>query len=301
MKEKKLVSKWLQGELNHEELEAFKQLDAYSSYLKISETAKQFKAPDFDTSSSYSKLQEKLSDKKIQKGNSALRYSILKIAAVFAVGFGIYFLFFNDPYTTISTQIAENKTFTLPDNSEVTLNAMSTIKFKQKGWENNRNLQLDGEAFFKVAKGQTFAVETGQATVSVLGTAFNVKSRPDIFEVNCYEGKVKVEHLSNQLELSASNSYKFHNGQIIKETMVFSLPGWMENRSNFKSVHFILVLNEFERQYNVNIDPGAIDTQQLFTGSFVHNNLENALQSITLPLQLTYKKQNGKVILQKGE
>jgi transmembrane sensor len=301
MKEKKLVSKWLQGKLNHEELEAFKQLDAYSSYLKLSENAKHFKAPEFDSSKSYTQLKEKfVKTKKPEPKNPTLNH-IIRIAAVFAIGFGVYFLFFNDPYTTISTQIAENKTITLPDASVVTLNAMSVLKYKPKRWVSDRTVKLDGEAFFKVAKGETFTVKTSQGVISVLGTAFNVKSWGDIFEVNCYEGKVKVEHLNNSVELVASNTYKYHNGQVIKEDMLFVIPGWMENRSTFKSVNYSLVLSEFERQYNIVFELQNINTQQLFTGSFIHDSLDNALQSITLPLQLTYTKENGKVILQKSE
>lgn len=301
MKEKKLVSKWLQCELNHEELEAFKQLDAYDSYLKLSNNAKKFKAPEFDASKSYSKLKRKLTESKAQKSKiSSLNY-ILRIAAVFAIGFGVYFLFFNNPYTTITTQIAENKTITLPDASEVTLNAMSTLKFKPKNWDSERTLKLDGEAFFKVAKGETFTVETPEGAVRVLGTTFNVNSRADLFEVNCYEGKVRVEHLDNSVDLIASTTYKYHNGQIVNEEILFNVPGWMENRSSFKSVNYSLVLSEFERQYNIVFELQNINVQQLFTGSFVHNSLDNALQSITLPLQLTYTKQNGKVILQESE
>jgi len=48
MKEDYLIEKWLRDELTLEELEAFKKLDAYSSYVKISKTAEHFKAPEFD-------------------------------------------------------------------------------------------------------------------------------------------------------------------------------------------------------------------------------------------------------------
>jgi transmembrane sensor len=301
MKEKKLVSKWLQGELNHEELEAFKQLDAYSSYLKLSENAKRFKAPEFDSSQSYSSLKEKLNNSTRQKAKPSVLNFVLRIAAVFAIGFGLYFLMFNDPYTTISTQTAETKTITLPDASSVTLNAMTTLKYKQKNWDNNRTIKLDGEAFFKVATGKTFSVETAQGSVNVLGTAFNVLSRKGLFEVNCFEGKVRVEHIDNLIDLVASTTYKYHNGKVVNEEMLFKQPTWMENRSTFKSVNYSHVLSEFERQYNIVFELQNINTQQLFTGSFIHHNLENALQSITLPLQLTYTKENGKVILQKSE
>jgi transmembrane sensor len=300
MKEKKLVKKWLQGELDQEELEAFKQLDAYDSYVSLSENAKHFKAPAFDSDASFSYLKSKMQKKQTTAKKSYLKFAI-QIAAVFTISFAVYYTFFNETYTVFETQIAETKTITLPDDSQVTLNSKTVLKFNEKNWKTNRSLKLDGEAFFIVAKGKTFEVQTIQGIVSVLGTEFNVKSREDIFEVHCYEGKVTVNHLNNSLDLTAFNSYKYHDGKVINEEMLFNQPSWVDKKSTFKSVLFSHVLKEFQRQFNVTFDIQGINTNQLFTGSFTHNDLDNALQSITLPLQLTYNKQNGKVILQKSE
>jgi len=300
MKEKELVKKWLVNELNPEELEAFKQLDAYDSYVRLSENAKRFKAPAFDSDASFIDLKTKIQKKQTPTKKSYLKYAI-QIAAVFAIGFAVYLAFFNNPYTVFETQTAERKTFTLPDESQVTLNAKTQLKFKAKNWTSDRTLKLDGEAFFKVAKGQTFEVQTSQGMVRVLGTQFNVKSREDLFEVSCYEGNVQVNHLNNTLDLAALNSYKYHNGKIVNEEMLFNQPSWMENKSTFKSVTFKQVLDEFQRQYNITFSIKNINTNQLFTGSFIHNDIDNALQSITLPLQLTYQKQNGTVILATSE
>ena len=59
---------------------------------------------------------------------------------------------------------------------------------------------------------------------------------------------------------------------------------------------FEYVIREFERQYNVSINPQNIDVKQLFTGSFSHNNLEVALKEITLPLDVTYNFKNKTTI-----
>ncbi len=300
MKEKKLVKKWLVNELNQEELEAFKKLDAYDSYIKLSESAKKFKAPSFDSVASINNLKVKISEKQASSKSSVLKYAI-SIAAAFAIGFGVYFVFFNDPFTVIETQTAETKTITLPDDSQVILNAKTQLKYKPKNWISDRTLQLDGEAFFKVSKGQTFEVQTSHGKVRVLGTEFNVKSRNDLFEVNCYEGKVQVNHLKRSLKLVAHNSYKYHNGKVVNEEMLFNQPSWIDNKSTFKSVSFKHVLDEFQRQYNITFNLTNVNTNQLYTGSFIHNNIDNALQSITLPLQLTYQKQNGTVILATSE
>lgn len=304
MKEKKLVKKWLNNELNHEELEAFKKLDAFTSYLKLSEYAQNFKAPTFDIDASLDDLktasiQSNVPPSKPSKNKESYVKIALKIAAIFAISFGIYYAFFNNPYIVVQTQIAQNKSIILPDNSQVTLNSKSLLKYKAKNWDSNRKLQLEGEAFFKVAKGQTFQVNTSQGTVHVTGTQFNVKSRDALFEVYCFEGSVDVNHNNTVHNLTASNGYK--NGQIISESTSLTQPSWLANTSTFKSVPFKQVLDEFERQYPIIFEYKNLNIHQLFTGSFSHNDMDNALQSITLPLQFKYKKQNGKVILLKSE
>ena len=58
--------------------------------------------------------------------------------------------------------------------------------------------------------------------------------------------------------------------------------------SSFKSVPFDEVIKEFERQYNVIISSESIDVKRVFTGGFLHNNIQDGLKSITLPLDLVY-------------
>jgi len=53
------------------------------------------------------------------------------------------------------------------------------------------------------------------------------------------------------------------------------------------------VIKELERQYNIKVLYESIDTDRLFTGGFINNNLKNALNSVTKPLDLTYKIENS--------
>ncbi len=209
----------------------------------------------------------------------------------------MYFTFFNSSVTTIETEIAQNKTITLPDNSTVILNSKSILSFNSKKWNTSRKVTLDGEAFFKVAKGETFEVETSRGKVTVLGTAFNVKSREDLFEISCYEGLVNVAHDQTSINLPALNIYKVYNGVIHSEEITYTEPSWLNNKIVFESVKFIHVLNELERHYDIQIISENINTDIIFTGSFALNDLDTALKSITLPLQLGFTKDENKVIL----
>jgi hypothetical protein len=78
------------------------------------------------------------------------------------------------------------------------------------------------------------------------------------------------------------------------------MPSWLNNASTFISLPYKTVIAEFERQYNVDITLLGIDSEQLFTGSFAHDNIDVALKSITLPLYATYNKSNNTITI-KGE
>jgi transmembrane sensor len=168
--------------------------------------------------------------------------------------------------------------------------------------EQKAYIKLNGEAYFKVAKGSTFNVETPSGIVSVLGTQFNVKYRKDIFEVTCYEGSVNVSFNNTDTILKPGDSFLLLDGKIIAaEKENIKNPSWVNNVSYFKSMPLNYVLNEFERQYDITIESKQIDTKQVYTGSFVHDNMELALKSITLPLNIAFSKKDQSTIVLKSE
>ena len=176
----------------------------------------------------------------------------------------------------------------------------TSSEFNKNNWKNNRMVNLEGEAFFKVAKGSTFDVETTSGIVRVLGTQFNVIQRDGYFEVICYEGLVGV-YFNNleQLKLEPGDSFTVLNGEIIEKSRIFgSQPGWILNESQFDSRPYEYVLAEFERQYDVSFDTSDVNLNQLFSGSFSHDNYQIAIQAITLPLNLTYSKNNNIITLE---
>ncbi|NOY48935.1 MAG: FecR family protein [Chlorobi bacterium] len=294
MKREDLIKKWLDNELNVQELEAFKQLEDYDDLVQLSNSVMQFKAPEYNTSEELNTALQHINSK--QRSKNWLR-PVLRIAAILALSFSVYY-YTTTLDTNISTLAAQKTEIQLPDASQVLLNAASTLTYNKSDWETNRDVTLEGEAFFKVTKGSKFSVNTSTGTVTVLGTQFNIKQRNNYFEVICYEGSVKVTHNTNIVILKPGNSFLLIDGEIIaKEKETASNPSWINNESSFKSMPFAYVIREFERQYNVTINTQDIDLKQLFTGSFVHNDKELALKSITLPLNLNYSLQNNKAIV----
>ncbi len=299
MKKKDIIKKWLDSQqLTQVESEAFKNLDAYDSYVKISETAKKFKAPEYDVEENLSGLQADLKNRPVQTSRSFVKI-LLKIAAIFVIGLGTYFAFFNDRSVNVATLVSEKKSITLPDQSILRLNALSSIKYNKKQWEDNRAVDLEGEAYFKVAKGKKFDVRTKSGIVSVIGTAFNVKQRKNYFEVICYEGVVSVSYNDETAYLRAGDGIEITDNKASKKTTPSKIPEWIRGKSLFLSVPYSQVLKELEWQYGVTIIAKNIDQTKLFTGNFVHSNIEYALQSITIPMRLQYKINNNIVTLYK--
>ncbi|QXP77925.1 MULTISPECIES: FecR family protein [Winogradskyella] len=298
MNREELIKKWLDHNLNTEEQIAFEQLEDYSQLIKMDSILKDFKAPDFITEASYKTLQPQLKPK-TTKTYTWLK-PLFKIAAILMIGLSVYY-YTTTLNTEIHTEIAEQSIIKLPDASSVNLNANSTVIFNESNWNKTRAVKLKGEAFFKVAKGQKFDVITNDGTVSVLGTQFNVKQRGSYFEVTCFEGLVSVAHNGKTVKLKPGNSFKVIDDKQITEGKENILqPLWLEGESSFKSVPLKYVITELENQYKESITTENIDTSRLFTGSFTHNNLDLALKSITIPLNLSYSK-SGKSILLKRE
>lgn len=296
MEKEYLISKWLENDLSPQELEAFKKLEDYDELIKLSKAVKHFKANDYDSDA---ELKQVLKTIKSHKKQIHWLKPFLRIAAILAICFGLYY-YTTTLDTTISTQMAQKTTLELPDASSVSLNAKSYLAYNKKEWKQERNVELDGEAFFKVAKGSTFNVITKIGVVTVFGTQFNVIQRENYFEVICYEGLVGVTYNSQLTKLNPGDSFLIINGEIIaKEKENRSTPSWLNNESQFNSLPYKYVLAEFERQYNITITPQNIDTDQLFTGSFSHNNIDVALKAISLPLNLTYSKTRNSIILKR--
>ncbi|MGM5469764.1 FecR family protein [Flavobacteriaceae bacterium LMO-SS05] len=292
-----LIQKWLNHELNAEELKAFKNLEDYDALVNMNNHLKAFKAPEYDTSGELNTVLKTIKTPKVASQNWVR--AALRIAAVVVIAFSVYYSLTLD--TTVSTLAAHKESnIELPDASIVSLNALSSVTFNRHKWSKKRIVELKGEAFFKVAKGSKFEVKTKAGTVTVFGTQFNIKQRDNYFEVICYEGKVGVTYQNQQTTLLAGDSFLMMDGKLIaKEKEKLATPSWLNNESQFISLPYNMVLAEFERQYNVTIDPNNVDVTQVFTGGFSHNNMDVALKAITLPLHVTYSKTKNSITLKR--
>ena len=305
MNNDQLLKKWLSDELNEAELNDFMGFDDFDLNTKIIEGAKHFKASNFSTVNSYEdfKKNTKLTEKKTPVIKLSSYKMLYRIAALFIIGISIYSVFFYNNLTTVQTLASNKTTFELPDASTVILNTESKAHYSKNKWSEKREVSLEGEAFFEVAKGSKFDVLTSGGIVSVVGTQFTVKNRDNYFEVKCFEGIVSVNSKGKSQRLTKGNTFRISEGVVTLDVTSNNKPNWLNNKSSFKSVPLYEVLNELERQYGVIIETDEkIDTKRMFTGGFIHNNFEQAITSVIVPLDLSYKKdKSNKITLFKTE
>lgn len=294
MEEQHDLAKWLAGEMTQNELEAFERSADFETYKKIKELSAQIKVSDFDTQKMY---QNVVRHKKAKPVIKLQHRWFSRVAAVLIVALGITFMI--KPYvpTTEYAVAGEKNTFLLPDNSEIVLNSDSEISYKKWNWNNERSLKLEGEAFFKVAKGEKFTVTTDLGKVTVVGTQFNIKARNNNFEVECYEGKVKVAFEKKTILLTKGQNIVVQNNAKIETIPLTDLqPAWLSNEIKFNNNSLAEVVEELERQYNITIE-STVNSNESFTGTLPLKNLDAALQIISKTHHLKYEKATHQKII----
>ena len=289
-----LVQKWLRDELSEQEMEAFKQLEDYSQLTGIVENVKYFKASEFSTMDDFETFRTRLEINNVPVRKLNWLRPFLRIASVFVIGLALSYFFLSNKDIEVQTLAGEKTTIELPDASTVVVNALSEISYSKNKWNIKREVKLQGEAFFKVAKGAKFDVVTSEGVVSVVGTQFNVKQRGSYFEVECFEGLVKVTSRNVSEQLKAGDRYRLSEGSTpsLGKT-IYQNPQWTKNVSSFDRVPLSQVFAELERQYDVKVRMENVGANRLFTGGFVHDSLENALKSISEPFDLGFRIESG--------
>ncbi|MCF6128113.1 FecR family protein [Flavobacterium sp. AS60] len=295
MEENYELAKWLAGEMSEKELKTFQETPEYATYAKIAAYSSQLKAPDFDADLLYQNTIEH--KKSAPKVIPFYQSKWMRIAAVFMVLLGLS-LFFRTTIT--STEVAENgqkTTFSLPDDSQIVLNSGSQIQYKKWNWDNNRKLNLDGEAYFKVAHGKKFQVNTTLGTVTVLGTQFNVKARKNRFDVTCYEGKVKVNYSNKEVIITRGTSVTFDNDYFDRKNITVQKPEWTTNEIVFQKENLQSIVDELQRQYGCEIVLNSKENAQLFTGTLPTNDIKTALDAVCSIFHLKISKFDSKKII----
>lgn len=284
MKKNRLLAKWLNDTLSEKEWAEWKAHPDFEKYEKIKAYSAHLVVDDLEENAMLSQiLQQPKASPKVFKLSANW---IFRAAAVLVLALGITFAVQNFVPQKQLANFGKKTTFSLPDHSEVVLNSGSEISYKRWRWSMHRHLELQGEAYFKVAKGSRFEVQTDLGKVTVLGTQFNVKARKNRFDIICYEGRVQVNYGDAQVILTHGQSVSFENGKRFDTTVAALQPEWIDNQLAFDQENIRNVLDEIERQYDVAIELQAKSASSLFTGVLPSNDLTTALHIISTTYHL---------------
>ncbi|MGV3461058.1 MAG: FecR family protein [Flavobacterium sp.] len=290
------LAKWLSDEMTDAELKEFAASPEFETYAKIKKYAAELTAPAADLDSTYAQVAAKRSKPVAEPKVRRIAW-LPQVAAILVIALGLTWFLTKDDVVSHTAANGNRTEFLLPDNSAVVLNAGSDAGFNASDWSDKREVSLNGEAFFKVAKGKTFDVVTPMGTVTVLGTQFNVKARGSRFEVVCYEGKVKVAYQGKIVYLLPGDGVAYQdNAPVAMPDDAKQQPGWMDNEATFVNEKPESVIDELERQYAVSIELPAT-VKESFTGTLPTNDLNTALNNFATPYHLKPVKKGDKIIL----
>ena len=224
----------------------------------------------------------------------------ISYAVAASVGLLLFFYFYK-PTTSINSLNGQHLVQTLPDNSRVELNAASTLSFNAGRFSTERTVHLEGEAFFEVEEGSTFRVITSRGTVEVLGTSFNVSTRNNGLEVDCRDGRVRVTAGRNPQILTEGEGTRLNAEKTALtdkfQTNIVQKTGWRSGDYYFTNVLFSNVIEELQRQYDVQIECTESLQNRLGDYTFKGGNLEQALSDVSFQLNVQKPVINGKKIV----
>lgn len=295
------LARWVSGDLSSQEQEAFKKSEDFVVFNKINEASQKLEAPIFDAKGLFSKINEQKSTKISQEETKVIKLIpswAYVVAASIVIALGIFYFLINMP-SNFSTEYSEQLAVVLPDQSKVELNSNSHLDFKKLNWNSNREVSLEGEAFFDVEKGSAFRVITSEGTIEVLGTEFNVVSRDNYFEVQCHEGKVKVENIDSgqRTVLTKGKAVRFVNNSLEAWDFNQLKPDWLSGESTFRNAPLSQVIIDLQNKYNITLDASNIDKDRRFTGGFTHKDLNLALKTVFIPMEISFSANEKNTIV----
>ena len=191
---------------------------------------------------------------------------------------------------------------TLPDGTLVFLNSESTLSYPSRFDSDTRNVTLQGEAYFEVAKNpeKKFIVSTShQSQIEVLGTHFNVEAyeKEDRIAATLVEGKIGFIYSSDNgskkvlMDPGQKLVYDTRDSKVqLYATSAESEIAWKEGKIIFRNTPLEEGLRMLEKRYNVEF---IIKNDRLkgdsFTGTFTNQRLERILEYFQLSSQIRWR------------
>ena len=245
---------------------------------------------------------------------SSLRTELIKIAAVVAITLGGSYFYYQSSLEkelmamqTITVPAGQRINITLGDGTNVWLNARTSLSYPVKFGKNNRQVVLDGEAYFDVTKDKSkpFIVQTDNYNVEVLGTQFDVNAYSETgeFETTLMSGSVKVASASDstqKITLKPNNKVFLQDGKLhVTAVDDYNPYRWKEGLICFKNETFTSIMKDFEKYYGLTIQVKNKNVfKYVYTGKFRQTDgIDYALRVLQKDIKFTYQRDDENQII----
>lgn len=252
-------------------------------------------------SRSWYRIMRYFSNKKVKLYLNITKYAAL---VILAFGVGTFFHINWKPvpeippvYTEVFVPLGQMSELTLGDGTHVWLNSGTTLRYANNFGEQARKVELTGEAFFKVKKGEVpFRVQIKNNEVEVLGTTFAAEAYPDegFSRVTLVEGAVKLNDMNGrtlkqvfpnqQVTLPDDPQQKIKTAEV--NTTFYQ--SWINGEIKFDDEKLADVARRMERWYNVEIRFTSEEARNIkFTGTVLKNKpIDQSMKAICVLLRL---------------
>jgi len=211
----------------------------------------------------------------------------------------------------ISSAKTERKQLKLSDGTEVILNTGSKLIVSSDFGEKQRQVQLKGEAFFKVAKdaGRPFIIRSGQLKTRVLGTSFNISAYPERerIKVSVLTGRVQVSEtraktdtiLAESMSSNQTISFFRKTGRVELNTEDASLiTSWRDNKLYIDNASLQDIAELLQGFYHLEVkDLSKAKETDRYTIRFNHESMKAVLEILTQLTKREFRYTNKQITI----
>ncbi|MCX2452084.1 DUF4974 domain-containing protein [Pedobacter sp. PLR] len=195
---------------------------------------------------------------------------------------------------------------TLPDGTEVWLNAASRLKYPVAFKAGERRVELQGEAYFEVAKNKKlpFRVVSNGQTVEVLGTHFNINSYKEegLQRTTLLEGSVRVLVLKNMVLLKPGQQAEVSKNEsiAITEANTEAAIAWKNGYFRFDHEGIESIMSKISRWYDVSVEFKGKITEEKFSGTSSRaKNINQVLEMLEETNAVHFKIEGRRILVMK--
>ncbi len=215
------------------------------------------------------------------------------------------------PYYTFVTDPGEKSRVVLTDGTNVWLNAGSKLRYSGNFSARNREVILEGEAYFEVKKQNDkspFRVKTDHYDILVKGTKFNVTSYAEdpASSVTLLEGAVEIVYGEGIIPVKPGESLSFKKGEarfFRHNVQAYQYKSWIDGRVEYDEITLNELAVRLSRKYDVNIFlDGDLEKDAVFKVSLRNEEtIDQFLQALSKIIDIRFRRVGHDIYIMKKQ